>query len=393
MFPIPLRSSKSDRSLRKLKKGRSNLSWSTKSIKGHILKPEVDFAAFHSGLPGEDDRNHLESPTRLSTNPTPFRRPRCISIRNVKRETLLIDLTNNDLLPALDYAFAILDAEDASTRSLPPPSPLKPLSIGVPSCSSDTSSTPPSLSSFGTSIVSTPPRYYISSPLKNSTDQLPLPNMRNSRKCNIDPVLTSCEDSFDSHELSHSLLSTQSNENVDSPLAEPSLTPSVPFPPPASPPAARVPLLQRKPRHLHSPESSIDGHECFTSRSYPGSSKVSLARSVSSLDHHRDFFGSQGACPSSISVNTLDSGLAALLARNPASHAPSSLKLFSSQKKPRPHPARRASTPPPSRSRTRMYIPSAQPPVPALPDISLLGPAARREAVSDSNYFLSRSHK
>jgi len=54
-------------------------------------------------------------------------------------------------------------------------------------------------------------------------------------------------------------------------------------------------------------------------------------------------------------------------------------------------PARRASTPPPSRA--RLGIPSARPPVPALPDIFLLGPAARREAVAASNSLLSRSRR
>jgi len=374
MFPIPLRSSKSERSLRKLKKGGSNLTWSSKFNKAPFVKPDLDFPAFHCEL-SREDVPPLEAPTSA--------RARSISIRISKRDTILIDLTNNDLRPALDYAFAILDADDLSTCPSPSSPPPKTLFSGSSSRSSNIPCTP-------SSIRSTPPRYIcVASPLSSSSGHSSLSSMRSlPQKCNATPAIPD-DEPFDPHELSRALSHAQadsSHETTSSPDTPSS--PSVPFPPPATPPTARVPLLQRKPRLLHSAESSIDGHEPFMSRNYHSPSKVSLARSVSSLDHSRDIFGSRGAYSSSTSVNTLDSGLAALLSQQPRS---SSLKLFPSPKKSRPVPLRRASTPPPSRG--RLGLPPGRPPVPALPDIFLLGPAARRAAGSDSNSFLSRSLK
>ena len=182
---------------------------------------------------------------------------------------------------------------------------------------------------------SVPPRYvYVSSPLSSSSGHSSLSSTRSSPQHLSTAPATPDDDLFDPHELSRALSHAQADRTHEI-TASPDLfpAPSVPFPPPATPPAARVPLLQRKPRLLHSPESSFDGQESFISRNYPSSSKVNLARSVSSLDHYRDIFGSHGACTSSTSVNTIDSGLSALLARPPPS--PSSLKLFSSPKKSR----------------------------------------------------------
>ncbi|KAF8518446.1 hypothetical protein JB92DRAFT_3112975 [Gautieria morchelliformis] len=361
---FPLRVSKSERSLRKLKKASPCPPTLARppTLPSPLPQPRVDFAAFPYAMPRED----VLAPLRPVQ---PSARTRATSVRAPRRDTLLIDLTNTDLLPALDYAFAILDAEDPPTRSAPSSPPAHPF---TPSRSSSGTSVSSSGTSSGSASMpctpSSPPGESLS-PLLPKPPQKPRPTL---------PVLH--DDPFDPHELSRALSHAQADSSgPESPSTSllPS-SPSVPFPPPAAPPAARVPLLQRKPR-LHSAESSIDSHDSFISRSYPSPSKVGHAHSVSSLDHYRDVFGSR----SCTSLNTIDPGLAALLPQQP--RAPSSLKLFPKKSRPR---LPGASTPPPARGR---HPPSSRPPVPPLPDIFLLGPAARREAVSDSNLLLSRS--
>ncbi|KIJ24021.1 hypothetical protein M422DRAFT_275301 [Sphaerobolus stellatus SS14] len=296
-----LRPSKSERCLRKLRKQKpSTLSWSP------VLQPspETDFVAFHN-----------PSPVSL-----PSRRPRRIS-RNARRDTILIDLTkNDDLMPALDYAFALIDsdAENASESD-----PLTPTSTSF------SVATPP------VSIRSAPPRYYYASsrasPIMTRRGTADSDHISQFRPSAVDPL-----------ELSTAL----SHVDYRPPQA-------LPFPP--SPPRSpkRVPLLKRKPRLAHSSESSTDGHD-FTN--YPGLSNISLIRSVSSLDHHsRDRFYS-GACQSTASVNTTDSGFANRLARGLSLHrsSSSSLRFFT----PKKNRTSRASTPPPL-TPLRLYPASA----------------------------------
>lgn len=313
-----LRSSKSERCLRKLNKSKHTLSWSP------VLQPspEIDFVAFHNSLPPSP----FPSPISL-----PARRPRRISTRNARRDTILIDLTNNDLLPALDYAFAILDDADrisvaSSSSTLTPETPLSSGSPVISTCS------PPA------SIHSAPPRYH--HPFGPSDrPQSPTPAMTRRGTADSDHINKYNPSSVDPLELSDALSHVQYHH------APPSFSHGLPFPP--SPPRSpqRVPLLQRKPRIMHSAESSIDSHDAFMFT--PGSSKISLVRSVSSLDTRpQDRFFYSGACRSSASVNTMDSSLSNLLPPPKLSRSSSSsLKLFSPRKFRNSH-LRRASTPP-----------------------------------------------
>jgi len=371
MFPNPLRSSKSERCLRRLKKGRPDFSSSHNLTKDLSIPQKLDFHA---------DTQLLDCPIPVARTPLPARPSRCTGTRNVNRETIFIDLTNNDLLPALDYAFAILDADNDSSSPIVPDGSYTVSSDQTSNSSESAPHTPSSPTcsgaSVGTSVRSTPPRYvYVPSPL-TSAESSPFPSPTRFTQERRLKTIDSCpEVTFDPNELSRALTHATSNGTPQCISPSPERPgASVPFPPPATPHSKRTPLLQRKPRMIHSAEPSIDEHDPFSYRSYPGSSNVSLVRSLSSLDHRRDYFTSR-VCPSTTSVDTLDSGLAAVLPWRP-----SLVRTFSSPKRSRPIPSRRASTPPQTRS--RFGIPSLRPPVPALQDVFLCPSATRKDPAS-----------
>ncbi|KAF8520273.1 hypothetical protein BU17DRAFT_65610 [Hysterangium stoloniferum] len=213
MFPNPLRSSKSERSLRKLKKGRPDLTWSRRISKDLSIPQKLDFHLDTQLL----DRPIPVEPA-LPNNPyqLPARRSRSINTRNVKRETIFIDLMNNDLLPALDYAFAILDADKDSSSPILPDGSYSVSSDQTSNSSESTPHTPSSptcsSASVGTSMRSTPPRYvYVPNPL-NSTEPSTLPSPTPFTPERRVKTLDSCRQvTFDPNELSRALTHAKFN--------------------------------------------------------------------------------------------------------------------------------------------------------------------------------------
>lgn len=235
----------------------------------------------------------------------------------IKRETILLDLTNNDVLPALDYALSMLEAE-------PEPETSSANNYHhhhhhhLPSSLSHSPTSPSS--SF--SISSSPPRHVFAPPSWGARPSTPHVNSPAGYHTRHPTVATY---PLDPQEFAHVFSPSRSSGN-SSYLK--SIPPSIPFPTAsASPtPSARIPLLQRKPRlgQLTTETITLDMHDPFI---FGNPSNLTLVRSISALDRRQEC----ASYKSTTSLNTIESSWSTLSPRRPVLRSAS--RIFSSPKK------------------------------------------------------------
>lgn len=227
-----------------------------------------------------------------------------------KRDTILLDLTNNDVLPALDYALSMLEAEQ-ETSSANTHRPLSSSPSRSPTSSVSTSSSPPR---------------YVFAPAPWTRPSTPRVNSPASYHTRHPTVATY---PLDPQEFAHVFSQTRSSSN-SSYLR--SIPPSIPFPTAsASPtPSTRIPLLQRKPRlgQLTTETITLDMRDPFI---FGNPSNLTLVRSISALNRRRDC----ASYKSTTSVNTIESSWSTLSPRRPALRSASN--FFSSPRRFRVH--------------------------------------------------------
>ncbi|GJJ08607.1 hypothetical protein Clacol_002826 [Clathrus columnatus] len=246
------------------------------------------------------------------------------SVRLVKRDTIFIDVTNKDVIPALKFVFAILDAEQETSinltniNSISPTSSLRLHHEGPPTPSDLPLQLPPPYV-----FSSSPRRSSVSSSRGHKVGLSSHPRFATKGTCPLEPQEFA-------HVFSQTCPRPSTSDSQSLNVSDVSDTsPSIPFPPSPSPSSTtpRVPLLQRKPRLNQVPteSGSVDVRRPFI---FGNRSNITLIRSVSALDRHRDC----AAYKSTTSVNTIESTRSSLLPRRPVLRS-SSLSFFSTPRK------------------------------------------------------------